>query len=218
MEYPLNVYTSTLREDTVKAYQRIADLSYGYKWDELLDELEQHRDLINSCRLPKDNTSPPKLFTPLHQAANGKAQKEVFEKLLALGASKSLKTAAGETAYDIGKRVGLDSDILSLIEVPEEIKQNENEIKKMEEGLHKAINGRVEDLVKKNGLQLPQLSFLYEFGEFWYPVPGMYGGFSVSKNDKGIETSSWCRVAGGSGQRHVIDKEGNVELVEEGFC
>lgn len=54
----------------------------------------------------------------------------------------------------------------------------------------------------------------------WYAVPGMYGGFSyqlTENNGKPLLISeSWCRVVGGSGQRHEITIGGCI-LVEEGF-
>ena len=54
----------------------------------------------------------------------------------------------------------------------------------------------------------------------WFPVPGMYGGFAyklISREGKPIlESSSWSRVVGGSGQRHEITIDGCI-LLEEGF-
>jgi hypothetical protein len=54
----------------------------------------------------------------------------------------------------------------------------------------------------------------------WFPVPGMYGGFSYRLESVGVEaklvSESWCRVVGGSGQRHEITSAGS-QLVEEGF-
>ncbi|KAK3091429.1 hypothetical protein FSP39_019819 [Pinctada imbricata] len=224
LQYPINVYESVLADHRAKRIKNIADLSYTFAWPLLIEEIKLDlpldRSLVNVCRLRREgpDSEPPKLYTPLHQAATGRASIEVFKELLELGASKTLKTAQGETAYDIGVRKNLDPEILKLIEVPEEIRKRESEIKLMEEGLHKAILGRSEDLIKKSGQQLPQLAYLYEFGSFWYPIPGMYGGFNIEATDEGVETSSWCRVVGGSGERHVIDKEGNVTLAESGFC
>ncbi|KAG2449697.1 hypothetical protein HYH02_005225 [Chlamydomonas schloesseri] len=55
----------------------------------------------------------------------------------------------------------------------------------------------------------------------YVPVPGMYGGFSFEFEQIGpdpvLVSESWCRVAGGSGQRHRITLQG-TELVEEGFA
>ena len=45
----------------------------------------------------------------------------------------------------------------------------------------------------------------------------MYGGFNFGWKGPGvIECESWCRVVGGSGERHEITSTG-VELVAEGF-
>ena len=216
-DYPLTVFEEQYREEYVQEHTEVADLSESQKWTELITYLKDHRDLINKCRLPKDESTPPTLYTPLHYAANGNAPKEVFEELLALGASRTLRTADGETAYDIGERMSLDPDILAIIEVPEIIRQKATEIKIMEEGLHLTILGRVEGLVTKNGQQLPQLSYVYEMGDIWYPIPCMYGGFHVRKCPTGIETESFCRIVGGSGQRHRIDITGKVKLVSEGM-
>lgn len=54
----------------------------------------------------------------------------------------------------------------------------------------------------------------------WFPVPGMYGGFSwtVRQEREGpvLVVESWSRIVGGSGQRHRITREGCV-LESEGF-
>ena len=56
-----------------------------------------------------------------------------------------------------------------------------------------------------------------------FAVPGMYGGFygvTVNRDESGtwgLDCESWCRVAGGSGQRHRITAD-ETTLVEEGFC
>lgn len=48
----------------------------------------------------------------------------------------------------------------------------------------------------------------------------MYGGFSYWLEGEGEQakliTESWCRVVGGSGQRHEITAAGS-RLLEEGF-
>jgi hypothetical protein len=48
----------------------------------------------------------------------------------------------------------------------------------------------------------------------------MYGGFSYRLETTGVEaklvSESWCRVVGGSVQRHEITSEGSW-FVEEGF-
>ena len=124
-----------------------------------------------------------------------------------------MKTATGESAYDIATTKVLNPDILELLKMPKKIKQNAIEIEKMEKGLHKVIEGRVEKLIKDNGQALPQLALLFEKGSFYYPVPGMYGGFSVSEHEKGIQADSWIRICGGSEENHLIERDGTITLL-----
>jgi hypothetical protein len=70
-------------------------------------------------------------------------------------------------------------------------------------------------------LRLPVLEPMLETrASFWFPVPGLYGGFSYFLEGEGeninLFSSSWCRVVGGSGQRHEVTVSGS-RLVEEGF-
>ena len=44
----------------------------------------------------------------------------------------------------------------------------------------------------------------------WYPVPGMYGGFSLEFEEENLVSLSWVRVCGGSEMRHVIHRDGTV--------
>ena len=70
-------------------------------------------------------------------------------------------------------------------------------------------------------LPLPELEPLLQKRqpEVWFPVPGMYGGFSFWLSADGVAATltveSWCRVVGGSGQRHEITAAG-ATLVAEG--
>lgn len=72
------------------------------------------------------------------------------------------------------------------------------------------------------GAVLPELEPLLELDEpkTWFPVPGMYGGSRYWLAESGanakLVSESWCRVAGGSGQRHQITA-GGATLVEDGF-
>ncbi len=54
--------------------------------------------------------------------------------------------------------------------------------------------------------------------QMWFPVPGMYGGFSYRLESAGVEaklvSESWCRVVGGSGQRHEITRESLVPDIQ----
>ena len=54
----------------------------------------------------------------------------------------------------------------------------------------------------------------------WFPVPGMYGGFSwvlhLEPDEPVLAVESWSRVVGGSGQRHRITRDG-CALESKGF-
>ena len=95
-------------------------------------------------------------------------------------------------------------------------------LKAIERNFHDVIRSRAAALVQEHNLTLPDLTELVRAHEpkAWFPVPGMYGGFSYWFEGEGPEArlvvESWCRVFGGSGQRHVITAEGS-KLVEEGF-
>jgi len=79
------------------------------------------------------------------------------------------------------------------------------------------------DILERRGFEFPSLIQLARAGkrEEYYPVPGMYGGFDVRVFCEAgawrLECKSWCRVVGGSGQRHEITRDGGVVLLEQGF-
>ena len=95
-------------------------------------------------------------------------------------------------------------------------------LSKLQSLFHEVIRGRIDRELPDHGLRLPELEPLLELDrpQMWFPVPGMYGGFNYRLESAGVETKlvseSWCRVVGGSGQRHEITSEGS-RLVEEGF-
>ena len=74
-----------------------------------------------------DETPPkPKLFTPLHQAAHGRAPRAVVKRLLELGAKRSLKTQGGKTAHDIAEAITVPrEEVLDLLKVPAEVTTNQ---------------------------------------------------------------------------------------------
>ena len=109
----------------------------------------------------------------------------MVQKLLELGAIRSLKTQGGKTAYDIAKEIATPrEEVFDLLEVPAEVEENRELIDKMEKALHEEVimgeERRADKLMRENNQQLPQISVLWEpagVDGMWYPVPGMYGGF-----------------------------------------
>jgi hypothetical protein len=92
----------------------------------------------------------------------------------------------------------------------------------IEQHFHDVIRGRAATLIDEHNLTLPVLAPLLDVEEpkAWFPIPGMYGGFSYWLEGEGdqakLVTESWSRVVGGSGQRHEITAAGS-RLVEKGF-
>jgi hypothetical protein len=87
---------------------------------------------------------------------------------------------------------------------------------------HALIRERARPIDPPPALDLPRLRepLPSEEKPGWFPVPGMYGGFAywAERGDPSpkLVTESWCRVVGGSGQRHEITEAG-CRLVDEGF-
>lgn len=94
----------------------------------------------------------------------------------------------------------------------------------IEKRFHDVINGRCYFLewAKNPDRKMPRITedLLGRKEYEWFPVPGMYGGFAYGLTEEAdgltLTVESWCRIFGGSGQRHVITPN-STELVEEGF-
>ncbi len=99
-----------------------------------------------------------------------------------------------------------------------------NTLLSIQRHFHAVIRERSAELIDRHNVALPELTPLLllatEEQRAWFPVPGMYGGFSYWFEENGDETKlivvSWCRIVGGSGQRHEITAVGS-QLVAEGF-
>ena len=205
-----------LDEDAMRVRHALADAARGADWPLVFELLAAHRELVNSTRLNGSSR-----YTPLHQAAHGDAPVEVIRRLVHLGAWRSLRNARGERAVDVAERCGHRRLIGALTpeyrrDVPLE------DLRNIQLHFHIVIQGRAKALIREHALRLPELEPLLELASphTWFPVPGMYGGFSyelkVSELPVTLVSESWSRVVGGSGQRHEITTVGS-RLVEEGF-
>lgn len=81
---------------------------------------------------------------------------------------------------------------------------------------HALMRHRAEKIIQENRVELPNLerhlSEMTSPGGFYFGIPGMYGGFRL-RFESGlagwyIQSSSWCRVCGGSGEDHSITETG----------
>lgn len=196
--------------------QRLSDAAKNYDWTETLKILSKSPELINSTRL--DGIS---LYAPLHQAAHGGAPVEVVKHLLKLGAWRTLQNAKGERPIDVAVR-HQKQHLYSILNPRPRRHVPLGILLKIQQHFHDVIRGRIRELDHADTLRLPELEPLLEFKEAkaWFAVPGMYGGFHYWLEAEGVEAKliaeSWCRVAGGSGQRHEVTCAGS-RLTDEGF-
>ncbi|MCP2264380.1 hypothetical protein ACFQHV_23840 [Promicromonospora thailandica] len=187
----------------------IADAARAGRWNDVFATLDADKDAghPNVWRIGGNSG-----FTPLHQAAWHGAPAEVVHELLRRGAWRALRTADGRTAADIARERGHE-------QLAREIEPQPGERTLQYSVLDGHLMGLIEARVRPAlsiRLRYPQTAVVHEVGKLWYPVPGMYGGFALKAIPDGVEAESWIRVVGGSGQRHVITREG-CRLVEEGF-
>ena len=95
-------------------------------------------------------------------------------------------------------------------------------LKQLQDGLHAVINARLAEFALVLEEPMPRLGQRAPTSAdpAWFPVRGMYGGFSYwvdgAGSDQRLIVESWSRVDEGSGQRHVVGEEG-VALLDEGF-
>jgi hypothetical protein len=206
----------TLSEKAAAARSVLADAAKGSDWPQVFKVLAEFPEFVNACR-PGSNS----FYSPLHQAAYNGAPVEVVQRLLEMGAWRTLQNAYGERPVDVAVRRNQTHLIQALDpqywwQVPLGV------LLKIQSHFHQVIRGRAAQLVEEHCLRLPELEPLLELRvpKVWFAVPGMYGGFSYRLETSGVEaklvSESWCRVSGGSGQRHEITPRG-AKLVDEGF-
>lgn len=212
----------TLKDEFAKEAHALADAAKCADWVRLFTLLKKFPLGLNSGR--PDSKS---LYAPLHQAAHAGASVEVVRRLIELGAWRTLQNARGERPLDVAVRKG-HSHLFEILAPVLKRQVPSGVLLKIQQIFHEVIRGRVNDLVRENALRLPELEPLLELPSppepeklaMWFVVPGMYGGFSFDLVTEGVDaklvTESWCRIEGGSGQRHEITSAGSV-LVDEGF-
>lgn len=202
------------KEPAAEASHRLADAAKVGDWEVVLRMVGDGRSTyptVNSWRA--GGTS---WYAPLHQAAWHGASIEVVDQLLDLGAWRMLPTADGRTAYDIAVEKG-HGHLAAALEPRTGHRFDADVAARIEAHLAALVESRIRPHLEIR-LRHPVVAVLTETPEqsIWYPVPGMYGGFSIKLRERHLYIESWSRVAGGSGQAHVITHEGSV-LVDSGF-
>jgi hypothetical protein len=203
---------TTLKDDVVANRDVLADAARDGRWDAVFAHLEESPSHVNAWR-----PGGPSWYTPVHQAAWHGADPAVVRRLLTYGPWLTLRTARGDRPLDIALRGG-HAQLAGLLTPVVRNPLPTDTLTALERYLHELIRERAAHLVDEERLRLPVLDVLTELPvpDVWFTVPGMYGGFHYVLQGDELEVSSWCRVVGGSGQRHRITSEGCV-LVEQGF-
>ena len=212
---------STLGESVARARHALADAARRGDWPKVFRLFSRNKQWINATR-PGGSA----WYAPLHQAAWHGAPVAVVERLVGLGGWRTHRNARGERPLDVAERRGHRHLFEALApiykrHVPMRV------LSKVQAHFHAVIRDRAEHLVVKHQLRLPELEPLLELDErkldqpgMWFPVLGMVGGFHYWLEVDGIEpklvSESWCRVVGGSGQRHEVTSLGG-RLVDVGF-
>lgn len=204
--------TAALNPELVAASNRLADAAKTGAWDTVFDLLEGSFGLgPNQWRVAGSSW-----FTPLHQAAWHGAPTDVVDRLIALGAWRSLRDSAGRRPVDIARARGHRHLVDSLF-TPDLGPRQRQKYEVWDRHLDQLVVERTETLEPVRYRRVStEVVESEELDSLWFPYPGMYGGFSVSVYKNRLFVESWCRVVGGSGQAHVIT-EGGCVLVDEGF-
>lgn len=207
----------TLNKSGVQIRQQLADCTKTYNWPGALAILSEHPQLANVTR-PGGRS----LYAPLHQAAHGGAPVGVIDEMLKIGAWRNLQNARGERPIDVARKRA-HHHLIPILKPKLEQDVPLRILLKLQSHFHQVIHERADHLVKEHALRLPELEPLLEMKKdtvVWFAVPGMYGGFAYRLERAGVDpkliAESWCRVVGGSGQRHEVTPDGS-RLVEEGF-
>jgi hypothetical protein len=222
-----------LHDHIVVASHRFADAAKAGNWGAVLTMLNDPTLLIDVNAWRPGGTA---WFTVLHQAAWHGAPVNVVASLLGRGALLTLTESHGRTAYDVymdrapkihgGKGVGIAEASRTLLAqqlVPPPPPLSRDEILSLDGHLAEVIDGRIRGVLfegrnPREVLRYPPVGILHELPDqhLWFPVPGMYGGFDIRLQQNFLDVKSWCRVAGGSGQEHLVTSAGAI-LVDEGF-
>lgn len=203
-------------EEPLRICNDLADAARNYDWPRMLIMLREHQDLINATR-PGGSS----LYAPLHQAAHGGAPPDVVLELIGLGAWRTLQNARGERPIDVAEKQG-HRDLRNVLAPQIKRQVPTGVLLKIQAHFHAVIRRRAKREVQEHRLRLPELEPLLEFKDIriWFPVPGMYGGFSYRLAADGVEaklvSESWSRVVEGSGERHEVTSSGG-RLVDKGF-
>ena len=169
------------------------------EWSSVIEIASADINLVNCVRPGSDS-----FYTILHGAARIGAPIEVIEKIIELGAFRTMKTKNGETAFDLAIKYGND-ELVPLLIPKLNFESEQNTLKLIEKNLHLLITKETEGLIYKHLLRLPDINVLLEIQQYdmvYFPIPGMMGGvffsFNVKNNNALLYVQIESRMWGGA--------------------
>lgn len=184
------------RHGELRVRHELADAAHGGDWTRVLRILDRHPDCVNASR-PGGRAR----YAPLHQAAHVGAPALVANRLIAMGAWRTLRTRDCDRPVDIARRRGRLSLIPILTPVYRRCRLPAHVLRRLQRHLHAVI--RQHRASRAPSLRLPEVEPLLELGRegVYFEVPGMYGGFRYKLVDDGVPrllVEAFCRVVEGS--------------------
>jgi hypothetical protein len=200
---------SSYSADVVRGRDQLADDARAGRWPDMLELLAERPWWVNSSRLGGRSAA-----APLHQVAWHGADPFIVERLLVLGAWRTLRTNMGLRAVDIAERRG-HKHLMEILRpvpvhpVPEQV------LSGLEQHLRLLIYGRAPGLILAHRLRPPELGPLTEqdLPQMRFLVPKMHGGFNIELQGEELTVHSFNRVRGGWAQTHLVTMD-SIKLLE----
>lgn len=187
-------------------------------WPKVFETLQAGQDDSPKPTWPYLNACCPfhdAKYAFLHFAAHLGAPLEVVERMLEMGAWRTLQNAQGERPVDVARKCS-HTHLLAVLEPQYKRQVPLGVLLKIQEHLHAAIRkwDNLGPRIDKYGLRLPQLepmlevdSVQFRFEVFWWA-----GGFNYELVAEGVKAKLICfgasRVSGGT--------EGKIEVTSAG--
>ncbi|KAM7188500.1 hypothetical protein V8F20_010518 [Naviculisporaceae sp. PSN 640] len=180
--------------------EALSDAAYYGRWEDVFRIIELGNTLygeswVNATRI-RQSTDPkaPSFWAPIHQAAYWRAPLEVFEHLIALGASRTVRTKRTKFAWPNMSALELATEFHDLI-----LREN--------------------NWLDKNRIHLPVLEVLteYEPGSTWFPIrleAGRESGYMYRLDSRHLLVWSVNVVAPGTNTKYRITEEEVFEVHE----
>ena len=209
--------TSVMADDLVSAGHRLADAAKAGNWSAVMKVLDREWNWLVINQWRPGGTA---WFTALHQAAWHGAPTEVVAELLGRGSLRSLRDSKGRTAFDVAAEHDRTPALRELLQ-PQRSPVTREQIRALDARLAELIDGRIQgrlyDGNLRTVLRYPPVEILDELPgqRVCFPMPAKFG-FHIQLLRGALEVKSWCGLAEGSGQAHLVTPEGSV-LVDQGF-